>query len=327
MPDDVRTALRGLDFFEGLPPDVFERLALVAHPFSLAAGEYLFREGDPGDRISVLGSGRLDTILRLPGGRELEVLPLEEGAMVGEMAVVAERPRRFSVRASEPSTGWSFDAADITRLGATDSPEVALRVGRMALMRLKDQYDRLGEMCAGDTRLSAPARPSAVFAAGLPALVEREPGETAYLETVLFFSRFTSDEIEQLFGDLRRIDAPLGATLISAGERSAPLLIVLRGAVETSIRRGGLAARARLAGPGRIVGHLSLLGDEPTPATARTREHSILLELPLGRVREIIVRDDELGRRFRQAVYADVVDALFEAQRPVARMAATGETD
>ena len=246
--------------------------------------------------------------------------------MIGEMAVLAERPRRFSVRAAEPSSGWSFDAADITRLGATDHPEVALRVGRMALTRLKEQYTRLGALCAADTSLDTLARPSAVFGAGQPMPVEREPGETAYLETVLFFSRFSGDEIEELFGDLQRIDAPLGATLIAAGERSPPLLIVLRGAVETSIRRGGLAARARLAGPGRIAGHLSLLDDEPTIATSRTRERSILLELPLDRVRAILGRDDELGRRFRIGLYADVVDALFEAQRPVARMAATGET-
>lgn len=327
MPDDVRTALREVDLFEGLPGEVIERLAHVAHPFSLAAGEYLFHEGAPGDRISILGAGRVETIMRLPGGRELEVLAVEPGGLIGEMAVLAERPRRFSVRAAEPSMGWSFDAEDITRLGATDTPEIGLRTGRLALTRLKEQYERLGNLCAVDTRLTTLARPSAVFAAGLPKLVERDPGETAYLETVLFFSRFSGEEIEELFGDLQRIEAPLGVTLINPGERSAPLLIVLRGAVETSIRRGGLAARARLAGPGRIVGHLSMLGDEPSIATARTRERSILLELPLDRAREILTRTDELGRRFRRALYADVVDALFEAQRPISRMAATGATD
>ncbi|HYH62699.1 MAG TPA: cyclic nucleotide-binding domain-containing protein, partial [Solirubrobacterales bacterium] len=114
MPEsDVREALGALELFEGAPPAILERLVMAASPFSLAAGEYLFREGDPGDRISVLASGTVEAIMRLPGGREVEVEPVGPGGLIGEMAVLAERPRRTSVRATEDSTGWSFDAADI----------------------------------------------------------------------------------------------------------------------------------------------------------------------------------------------------------------------
>ena len=155
-------------------------------------------------------------------------------------------------------------------------------------------------------------------------VVDREPEETAYLETVLLFSRFSATEIEELFGDLRRLEAPRGATVNANSEAGPVLLIVLRGAVETSIRRGGLAARTRLAGPGRIVGHLNLLGEEPAPIFSRARERSILLEVPLDRIAVAIDRGDDTGRRLGRAIYADVVDALFEAQRPISRMAAAG---
>ena len=153
--------------------------------------------------------------------------------------------------------------------------------------------------------------------------MEREAGEAAYLETVLFFSQFSPDEVEELFGDLQRLEAPRGATVIAAGEQRDALLIVLKGAVESSIRRGGLAARARLAGPGRIVGHLSIDG-QPTPASSRARERSILLEVPLERIAQVVDGGDDLARRLWRAIYADVVDALFEAQRPLSRMAAAG---
>ena len=112
--------------------------------------------------------------------------------------------------------------------------------------------------------------------------------------------------------------------MVAASEQGPALLIVLRGAVESSIRRGGLAARTRLAGPGRIVGHLNLLGEESTPIVSRARERSILLEVPLERVALAIDRGDDTGRRFGLAVYTDVVDALFEAQRPISRLAAAG---
>ncbi len=325
MPESgVREALSGLELFEGAPPAIIERLAMAATPFSLAAGEYLFHEGDPGDRISVLATGSMEAIMRLPGGREAEVEPVGPGVLIGEMSVLAERPRRFTVRALESSAGWSFAAADVGRLGATEQPEVVRRFGRLALERLREQYTRLADLCGGDPRADEAARPAELDDAGPVVAVEREPEETAYLETVLFFSRFSSTEIDDLFGDLRRLEAPRGAAVSTVSEQASNLLIVLRGAVETSIRRGGLAARTRLAGPGRIVGHMNLLGAEPELIVSRARERSILLEVPLDRIALAIDRGDDTGRRLGRAIYADVVDALFEAQRPLARMAAAG---
>jgi CRP-like cAMP-binding protein len=324
MPDDVRTALANLELFEDASPAIIERLVMAALPFSLPAGEYLFREGDPGDRISVLASGHMEAIMRLPGGREVEIEPLRPGGMIGEMAVLAERPRRFSVRATENCTGWSFAAADIGRFGATEQPEVVRRLGRVALERLREQYTRLAVLCGADPRADSSSRPAELDDAGPVVVVEPEPEETAYLETVLLFSRFSPAEIEELFGDLRRLEAPRGATVNVTSEAGPVLLIVLRGAVETSIRRGGLAARARLAGPGRIVGHLNLLGGAPELILSRARERSILLEVPLDRIALAIDRGDDTGRRLGRAIYSDVVDALFEAQRPISRMVAAG---
>ena len=146
----MRAALGALALFEGAEPAVIERLATVARPFSLTAGEYLFREGDPGEDVSLLASGGVDAIMRLPGGRELDAQRLGAGVLIGEMAMLAARPRRFSIRAAEDSDGWSFAAADIGQLGATALPEIVRRLGRVALERLRDQYELLAELCAED---------------------------------------------------------------------------------------------------------------------------------------------------------------------------------
>jgi CRP-like cAMP-binding protein len=325
MPEsDVRAALGALELFQGSASAAIDRLAALARPISLDDGQYLFREGDPGDSISLLASGGLEALTRLPGGRELEIEPVGPGVLIGEMAVLAARNRRWSARATEPSAGWSFEAAEVGRLEVANQPEVVRRLGRVALGRLREQYARLARLCVGDPRMDEEPRPAELDDAGPVKAVEREPEETSYLETVLFFSRFTAPELDEMFGDLRRLEAPRGATVLAAGEPASALLVVLRGAVETSIRRGGLAARARLAGPGRVVGHLSLDGGQPAYVASRARERSILLEVPLERVAQIIDRADDTARRFGRAVYADVVDALFEAQRPIARMAAAG---
>ena len=145
MPEsDVREALGALELFEGAPPAMLERLAMAANPFSLAAGEYLFREGDPGDRISLLASGTMEAIMRLPGGRELEVERLgprrpdrrDGGCWPRVRGGSRCAPRRPApAGASPPPTSAGSERRTSQRsCGAW---------GDVALERLRDHYSRL----------------------------------------------------------------------------------------------------------------------------------------------------------------------------------------
>ncbi len=320
----ARRALAAQPMLEGLGEPELERLAAIAEPFSLAPGAMLFREGDPGEHVFVTGNGRLEAVMRLPGGAELEALPIGPGELVGEMAAIARLPRRWSVRAVEPVTGWALAARVVGAvLGGAHAAQVGERLGRLAVARLRAQDARLAAQLEKDERIASPARPSSLDLAGPVLAVQAEEGEIAYLSTILFFSAFDREELAELVDGLRRLHAPRGATLIAPGDRP-PLLAILRGAVETTVRRGGAAARARLAGPGRFVGHLGALDDEPSPVTCRARERTVLLEIPRERVIELTRSGDRLARRCSRGVYADVVDALHQAQRPLARMAARG---
>jgi CRP-like cAMP-binding protein len=74
---------------------------LFAHentPVSLAAGEALFRAGDPGDCMYVLLEGSLNVLL---GDKVVE--HSQRGAILGEMALVDQSPRGATVMAVEPS--------------------------------------------------------------------------------------------------------------------------------------------------------------------------------------------------------------------------------
>jgi CRP-like cAMP-binding protein len=81
----------------------------------------------------------------------------------------------------------------------------------------------------------------------------------------------------------------------------------------------------RLSGPGRIVTHLGVLDDGPCPYDCRARERVVLLETPRERLLEIRERDDAMWRLFRHGLYQDMVDAIVQADRPLARMAAAGD--
>lgn len=71
----------------------------------LAGGEFLFREGEPGDCMFVLLEGAMNVMI---GGETVE--NSTRGALLGEMALIDNSPRGASVVATEPSRLARVDA-------------------------------------------------------------------------------------------------------------------------------------------------------------------------------------------------------------------------
>lgn len=53
--------------FKDLRPDELERVAEVCDVFELKAGEYVFREGDVGDRLFIIEEGEVRISRVVPG--------------------------------------------------------------------------------------------------------------------------------------------------------------------------------------------------------------------------------------------------------------------
>ncbi len=65
---------------------------------TIAAGEYIFREGDVGDEAYLIKSGEVE-ITRLSGDRDVHIAEVGEGSVIGEMALIDSEPRMASARA------------------------------------------------------------------------------------------------------------------------------------------------------------------------------------------------------------------------------------
>lgn len=68
----------------------------------VAAGTYLFREGDAPDAMYVVKTGRFE-VVKTSGQSEIKLAELGPGAMVGEMAFFDNKTRSASVRAAKDS--------------------------------------------------------------------------------------------------------------------------------------------------------------------------------------------------------------------------------
>ncbi|MBI4027280.1 MAG: cyclic nucleotide-binding domain-containing protein [Verrucomicrobia bacterium] len=80
------------------------------------AGEFVFRQGDSGNRIYIVNSGEVEVLRNDPGKGEVLLARLGKGAYFGEMALLTDAPRNASVRAATDATALTISCDDFHSL-------------------------------------------------------------------------------------------------------------------------------------------------------------------------------------------------------------------
>ncbi|HOK45205.1 MAG TPA: cyclic nucleotide-binding domain-containing protein, partial [Bryobacteraceae bacterium] len=99
--------LRRLHFLPHLTPAETATLMAALDRVPLAAGEFLFREGEEGDSCYLIREGRLD-IYKGSGQGRVKLASLGPGALVGEMSLLYGQPRSADAVAAEPTMLLGF---------------------------------------------------------------------------------------------------------------------------------------------------------------------------------------------------------------------------
>ena len=79
--------------FSGLDESELRRLAGIAREITLAAGSALFEQGDDSDGLYIVTAGIVRIYLTAEDGREATINLLEEGEVIGEIAILDGLPR------------------------------------------------------------------------------------------------------------------------------------------------------------------------------------------------------------------------------------------
>ena len=106
---------RKIPLFAELRDDDLDRLCRLAEEMVLEVGDVLFEEGSQGDRAYVIEEGALE-VFKMSNQREVLLAVLGPGQVLGEMALLEDRPRNASVRAQERSRLWTIDQVQLQQL-------------------------------------------------------------------------------------------------------------------------------------------------------------------------------------------------------------------
>jgi CRP-like cAMP-binding protein len=148
--------LRNLKLLAGLSSSQLEDISRRLQPVRYRRGEIILREGDIGDVMFFIESGRVQ-VVRGEGAHASVLAEMGSGDLFGEMALLSGSPRSATVTALSDLDLWMLSQTDFDEL-VTAYPNLALVLSRLLSERLRNTDVRLQQPAAAPARVARPRR-------------------------------------------------------------------------------------------------------------------------------------------------------------------------
>jgi CRP-like cAMP-binding protein len=135
-----RSLLAQSDMFADLDEGELEGLAEICDVLEMRAGDYVFREGEDGDRLYIIESGEVRISRVVPGTGEEALTVLKRGACFGEMAILDHSKRSTDAIVNARCKLLSISRANFEMMLRSDQAlanKVLWAVVRMLCARLR----------------------------------------------------------------------------------------------------------------------------------------------------------------------------------------------
>jgi CRP-like cAMP-binding protein len=151
MPASVATLLRNVPLFKDLDDSELAEVADVCREEQFVSGEYIFREGESGNRLYLITEGEVRISRDVPGSGEEALAVLKPGALFGEMAVFDRSERSTHAISNGGTTVLTITRADFEMLldfNRELANKVLWAVTRILSTRLRNTNDSLRSFLA-----------------------------------------------------------------------------------------------------------------------------------------------------------------------------------
>jgi len=136
-----------MDLFKGLSKEELGKVVDAVKERDYKDGEYMFRQGDPGEDFFIISKGSVViTKSQTPGAEEQFVTELGTGKFFGELALSMNKPRAASVFAKGDCRCFTLDRGSFERLLGPVSEVLGrekLNYAQQDIANLKEQVQKL----------------------------------------------------------------------------------------------------------------------------------------------------------------------------------------
>jgi CRP-like cAMP-binding protein len=188
----VDETLARAGIFQGVEPAAAEALASTLESVDFPRGHVIFAEGEPGDRLYIIQSGKVKIGRKSPDGRENLLGIFGPSDMFGELSIFDPGPRTSTATTVTEVRALSMDRPAL-RQWIASRPEIAEQLLRVVARRLRRTNGMLADLIFTDV----PGR----VAKALLQLAQRFGSQEAGLLRVTH--DLTQEEIAQYVGASR----------------------------------------------------------------------------------------------------------------------------
>jgi CRP-like cAMP-binding protein len=137
--------LRQVSLFRSLSDKALLDLSAITIEQNVAAKTMVFKEGDKGDALYIIKTGKVNILKRNSAGVDSVLVSLGKGAVIGDMAIIDEQPRSASV-ATIQETSFLIITKDDFRNLLREVPEISFQILKMTTERLRLTNTHLKEL-------------------------------------------------------------------------------------------------------------------------------------------------------------------------------------
>ncbi len=179
---DIDEFLRTITIFSDLTDEEIAIFLQWLGSRTIEKGEVLFHEGDPGDELFLVTSGKVAISVKLQDGQDLEISEISAGNFFGEMSIFDNSPRSATCYTKEESELLGLRAEDFFTL-MTTHPSITTKIMYRMLRIIVERLQNTGKFLSDMVQFGEEARKRAVT-------------DTF---TGLFNRRFFDDALEEQF--------------------------------------------------------------------------------------------------------------------------------
>ena len=134
--DSLKFELKKNPFFDGFDDSAFADLLALATPMHFKARSQIFQQGDPGDFMLILQSGKAKVSTFSNAGKETVLAFLTAGDLIGEIAVLDGDARTATAIVLEETRGLQITRAHFLPF-LEAHPKIALKIIALICKRLR----------------------------------------------------------------------------------------------------------------------------------------------------------------------------------------------
>ncbi len=251
---------------------------------AVSTGTHIIIEGEAVVTAKVLGVGKINIII------------LDKGSFIGEISQLLQTPSTVSVIAKTPLECFFISKGYFDMLGSL-FPETRFKINKAVIedvaLRQRSLHKKISAFLAHSHMASKSVLGGVLHSLTRPkettlTVVQMKPEKLAQME---MFSHMSKEQIEILLKNSTVVDAPRNATILREAEKTPVCYLVLRGAVQSSVRQMNKIAKLAVLAPGNLFCCMSIIDGTPSLFDYTTCEHTILLKLSADNLTELKIQD------------------------------------